>query len=174
MGLWIRLFRADKITNGWYSKKIIANKFVLFLENKINTEFLNRKIGEYDLEIFSEYSRKQAIVNVRFVNETNKNKISNIGIQIQGNQYRWCVEKSLNDADTENFFREYVSKGWFEDYKASKDKKIIRGHKTGLSKSYCRYRKNFLYQYWNIEEYSFENIWKQIVMDIKKAAEIIK
>ena len=153
------------------AKKIIANKFVLFLENKINTEFLNRKIGEYDLEIFSEYSRKQAIVNVRFVNETNKNKISNIGIQIQGNQYRWCVEKSLNDADTENFFREYVSKGWFEDYKA---KKIIRGHKTGLSKSYCRYRKNFLYQYWNIEEYSFENIWKQIVMDIKKAAEIIK
>ena len=88
------------------AKKIIANKFVLFLENKINTEFLNRKIGEYDLEIFSEYSRKQAIVNVRFVNETNKNKISNIGIQIQGNQYRWCVEKSLNDADTENFFRE--------------------------------------------------------------------
>lgn len=47
------------------AKKIIANKFVLFLENKINTEFLNRKIGEYDLEIFSEYSRKQAIVNVR-------------------------------------------------------------------------------------------------------------
>ncbi len=156
-------------------KKLIASDFVTYLKNGFEGFFAER-VNDYDLIIESDYRNKHAIADVRYVQVVNKDIISVIGIQVEDGEYRWCIQinKELDETEMNELFEKYVSLGWFEKY--DKKSKIIRGKKTGMIKQfgkYCTKDYTFLYQYWKIENSSFEVIGKQIEEDMKLAVKLI-
>ena len=153
-------------------KKLNADRFVSYLEKY--TSF-GEKIEGYDRWIWSDFTNKSAIVDVRY----EKKNGNSIGIQIQGNQYRRFVQIKNANVDSEKLYKKYVDKGWLWDRSQISD--TIDGHHTSMNKNnrYDKYSKPgiyyFLYQYYNVsEESGFDELTEQIKNDIELATKILK
>lgn len=181
------------------TKKLNASQLRQYLKEKLLSggDKLDTEIGDYKLSFKQFFSNGEAGVDICYEKENDK-KLSIIGIQIQGNHYRWVVQvhvdKKLNDKQKNDFFSEYLGKHWFVDFNASKDrddnKKVIKDHiapeicrKTGLRNKFAQFNgkeDTFLYQYWNMTDYfgvdniPFEKLAEQIKTDMRFAAEILK
>lgn len=86
--------------------------------------------------------RKYAIEDVNFDEST-----ETIGIQIEDNQFRffkWNGELSADEC-----FEKYSALGWFDNSFNKKTKRLIKGFKTKMSKKYCQYGSNWIYQYFD-------------------------
>lgn len=163
-------------------KKYKATELELFLKNKLS--ILPETIGNYKKVICSDYSHGSSIVDIRYVvDEKMKKKadLSVIGVQIQGNNYRLCIQKEiqLSTEKQKEFFNEYLSKKWFELY--NPDDCVIFGHETDLKDDFRKFggegkRVNytFLYQYWIIKDETYDTLADCIVKDMSSAIELIK
>lgn len=158
-------------------QKYSASVFSKYINERLKNSDVKKAVSNYDLIVTNAYSNKHAAVDVRYVQQEKSDSISVIGIQIEGNQYRWFVQmnNSLNNREKEKLFDQYVSLGWFADY--NEEKKVIKGHNTKLSKRFNKYETKdyvFLYQYWNIENAEYDVLLKQIIQDIRAAADILQ
>lgn len=152
--------------------------------------------GKYNLTIATGFSNAHPIVDIRYVQEEDPESLSEIGIQIEGKQYRWVVmvKKKLNDKEKVKFFKEYRDDiHWFHNiYKEKrngKDRKMINhfgeAYPTGIRADYGKYEGNsqnpgtFLYQWVNIEDkfdnnISFETLINMVQADMEAAVNILE
>lgn len=155
------------------AKKLNADKFVKHLNDIIRTQIENRiKNKLWKLEISSNFSNKYSLVDIRFIRSKNTSKEMAIGIQIQAGKFeRAILTKERKDED--KLFQQFKALNWFSDYN---NEKMFLGKQTSQKKKYCSYKNStylYLYQYFNIQDYSFENLDKEINRHLEIALEII-
>lgn len=168
-------------------KKYKANEFVNYLNNnlKVELESLIEENNENNIVLFinSWFSNKSSLIDVRFIKNKDTDNQLVVGIQIQDNQYRFCVERrkgTLNFKAENPFdclFEEFLKYGWFDNY--DKTKKLFKNRKTSMRDLYCKYNSTdykFVYQYYilNDDDLMFENLALQVKKDMANAANIIK
>lgn len=163
-------------------KKAKANDFVNYLTNSLKAELDNLlKNRGFDLYIGSGFSNKSSLVDVRIIKNKDTDAQMVIGIQIQDNQYRLCVERrkgtlNFNNENALNeLFNEFLNLGWFEKY--NKESKQIKNKTTSMRGMFCKYNTDiykFIYQYHNLNEndLKFENLITQIRKDMLLAIDI--
>jgi len=160
-------------------RKIKANDFVNYLNKMIKHEIDEKLIGTgYKADLWSSFSRKDSIIDLRLVKDSGKLTEKLLGIQIQGNQYRLHGSKKGTDIKCDDVFEDLKNLGWFEEYNASS--KTIFGKKTKMINNYCKYEGgpgdpyHFVYQYYIIEDFSYDSLTKNISENINKAIDIIR
>jgi len=160
-------------------KKIKANDFVNYLKETIKPEIDEKLIGTgYKADLWSSFSRKDSIIDLRLVKDSGELTEKMIGIQIQGNQYRLHGSRKGFDIKCDDVFEELKNIGWLEEYNTSS--KYVFGKKTKMRKNYCKYEGgrgdpyHFVYQYYVIEDFSYDVLTKSISENINKAIDIIK
>lgn len=160
-------------------KKLQADSFVHSLNKEIREQFENlvREMG-WDFDIRPDFSNKSSIVDVRFIKQINGEEIS-LGVQIQDNKFKKMVAYSGDSTSKreskDELFKKYLSMGWFCDY--DKNTKEIFGKATGQRNCFCSYVTNtytFVYQYFNIEDYSFDALKEEIIKQMQYAFKIIE
>lgn len=78
---------------------------------------------------------------------TNRELSGSIGVQIEENQFR--LIRCCRDKKSNEIFQEYCEKKWFDgDYNVKN--KLVFDNKTKMSKDYCQYNDNWVYQYFDI------------------------
>lgn len=130
-----------------------------------------------NLVIMTGYNHKHSTIDIKF--QSNNGRHDAIGIQIENNQYRRILEKLDVGEDD---FNEYKKLNWFGEYQDHGKGRIQFSKddikKTSMTKKFCKYSANFIYQYWNlddegnIEGLSYQQIKQQIIDDIKIAKAI--
>ncbi|MBP3582220.1 MAG: hypothetical protein J6J33_05675, partial [Clostridia bacterium] len=163
-------------------KKAKANDFVNYLISSLKVELDNLlKNSDFNLYIGSWFSNKSSLVDVRIIKNKDTDNQVVIGIQIQDNQYRLCVERrkgtlNFNNENALNeLFNEFLNFGWFENY--NKESKQIKNKITSMREMFCKYDTDiykFIYQYYNLNEndLKFENLITQIRKDMLLAIDI--
>lgn len=163
-------------------KKAKANDFVNYLISSLKEELDNLlKNSDFNLYIGSWFSNKSSLVDVRIIKNKDTDNQVVIGIQIQDNQYRLCVERrkgtlNFNNENALNeLFNEFLNFGWFENY--NKESKQIKNKITSMREMFCKYNTDiykFIYQYYNLNEndLKFENLITQIRKDMLLAIDI--
>ena len=171
-------------------RKLQAGKF---------ESYIKEKLGEVEnLYISSDYSNKNAIINLFFleVNGEGENKSHNeiikkslynfaIGVQIEGTQFRVVVSSGGgNQIRLDELFNKYKDKGWFDgDFDKTKTSITLLGEnrKTSMSpKNNNRYNKyetgkyKFVYQYFNIEDNNFETVTELLKVFLAEAQTLFK
>jgi len=127
-----------------------------------------------------DFTRKSALISCRLMIETNREETIEIGVQIQGSQYRKYFTKCSPDIkksnieEQEKMFNYLKSVNWFSDIK---EDKTLFEHKTSLEKDYNKFIKDqsysMIYQYWNIEDYSFMYLKDNLIHDLDLSLKII-
>lgn len=165
------LNQIESIRMGDVVKKLNADYFVKYLNMQL-LPFLKPVIG-YKLSVGAGFSHKSAIIDIRYVNDP----VGLIGIQIQGNQYRRCIQLSRKNVDDNKLYQKFADLKWFWDRYDSNG--FADGRKTSMRK--CRqYNKfitdeyHFLYQYWDIQDYSFDGLKSIIEKDMAIAATMLE
>lgn len=165
-------------------KKSKANDFVNYLNNSLKHELDDLlKYSDFKLYIGSGFSNKSSLVDVRIIKNKDTDHQIVIGIQIQDNQYRLCIERRKgtlnfnNDNALNELFNEFLNYGWFENY--NKSSKLLKNKNTSMREMFCKYCTNiykFIYQYYNLSENDlrFENLINQIRKDMLLAINIVK
>lgn len=101
-----------------------------------------------------------------------------IGVQIEGNQFR--LFKWNKDLSADETFNKYAELGWFENSFDKKTNRLFRENKTKMTKQYCKYSTNWVYQYFDIwdeenpELQSYKSIVELIDKELDKAFKFIK
>ena len=144
-------------------------------------------IGNYKLVSSVAYSHKLPIVDIRYVQLDDPTKPNIIGIQIEGCQFRWVIQydRQMDEKEKETCFETYKNKGWFFDYDYKRDKHIIRGNTTSLTKKYGSFKGTypigsgkdketkhytFIHQYWNIPDgIPFDKLLNMIDSELERA-----
>ena len=164
-------------------KKINMNVFSNYLKENLK---VNNKTKD-GIKISQDYTRGESLINIEYEKNFNEGYITKIGIQIQGTQYRRIIVKQLDRAKNLNgkviskddnlkkdIFDEYKGKGWFEE----KIEKTLFGHSTSQKENFCSYCVEndyiFIYQYYNIQDFSFDANLTNIRNDLEIAKEIIE
>ncbi len=164
-------------------KKYSAEKFSQYLKQTIfdNLESSLKNKSNCRLAISSGFTRKSSYNDIRiYVNETDVQRKLELGIQIQGGEYRISAVR-CGKIDNKIVFNEFLKRSWFSSIDRIGNEKFINGKHTSLRKKddFCKYETpgddgyHFVYQYWNIEDYSFEFLGNEIYKDIKKAIDIV-
>ncbi len=143
--------------------KIQALKLKEVLTKKFNDEF----------EIEVDFSRGNVCLDVFIKFEQNMK----IGIQLQNKMYKKCVVSKGKKYAFEDIFKDY--EGWFDSNYKNGDSEIWN-KKTSMKPKNQNYNKyegkdyNFVYQYYDIDNFSFDGLAKLIEDDIKAAKKILK
>ena len=182
-------------------QKLKASEFVEYLDKDLrNNQEIAKNVNGYSLSINSDFGNS-ASINILYKKENDELNIQ-IAKSNNGWVYRWCVGKDEKffigntkevEAKLNEFFAEYINKGWFVDYKenlnknSSKYKKRIKNHignemlVTSQSKPYCVFDCTktehimLICQYWNIQEgEKYSNIINRIKQDMKLAQDILE
>lgn len=183
-----------------YQKELIQSSSLAFnkmedlklgdLCKKLNMQMFLKDVNSIDIssqldlkdivwEADTDFTRKESLISCRLkVKDIDNYTTLEIGVQIQGNQYRRFFSKcspSIDKTDDELDIRFLIENNWFG--KVLEDKTLL-GHPTAL-KSSCNtyYEQNkylMRYQYWFIDNYSFEHLKNEIFKDMKFALEILK
>jgi len=104
----------------------------------------------------------------------------NLGIQIQGNDFRlFCWKRNTN---AQNCFDTFSKNGWLDKTYPEKvlkndDNRKIFGLHTKMIRNYSGYGKEWIYQYYTIHEnglQSYDVLSERIKMELTRALEIIK
>ena len=128
--------------------KLIASQLVEYLKKHLS---IPRTIGDYELVIQSGYGQGGAIADVRYaiIDEALKEKYRKpikdiykwncLGIQIEGDKYRWCASIAKNakkySQETDRLFDEVrTTSGWFVEYNYKAKLGEIADHIDGTRK----------------------------------------
>ena len=165
------LNQIESIRMGDVVKKLNADYFVKYLYMQL-LPFL-KSVKGYKLSVCAGFSHKSAIIDIRYVNDP----VGLIGIQIQGNQYRRCIQLSRKNVDDNKLYQKFADLKWFWDRYDSNG--FADGRKTSMRK-FRQYNKfitdeyHFLYQYWDIQDYSFDGLKSIIEKDMAIAATMLE
>ena len=169
--------------------KMRGAQFINYLKNK-EKEFDNLDDKEFKLGIWQSFNHGKVTIDIRYSNWKDNNKPwFLLGIQIEGNQYRFiaeCNKKLENGKTCDELYNEMVASGWFDD-SYTNENKMIYGKPTRMSprdekKKYNSYKNNkddtmtFIYQYYDITDggEQFDILFENIKNDLNKAADIIR
>ncbi len=169
-------------------KKLKASNFLSYIKKNLTYEnenmensLLTYHLNNYELIIRQGFSHKNPIVDIYFSNVDHK-IIDDIGIQLQGSQFRIVVSKDVKEIkEADTLYAKYKNT-WFDDSFDSELSRAIYGYKTSMkpknNKKYDSFSKDyiFIYQYFNIDKsnYSYEKLLNLIKEFINKASEVIK
>ncbi len=135
------------------------------------------------LDLGQGYHNKKSTIDISF-NRENYGLYSQLGVQIEGAQYRICVRllhkanKTINKIKCKELYQQFVREGWFDE-KYNKTNKMVFNNPTRMSAdSYDKYIGDdyvFVYQYYNLteENSSFDDLFFNIKKDLEKARKII-
>lgn len=176
----------EEIRFGDVLLKINASRFKAYLDQSIINNELKLKSSKLGMPFVStSFNNKQSTITIVYrepldfrrplLPDTDENENGRIGIQIQGQQFRIYAgptnskSKYIDDGLLKN---EFTSFGWFENYK----NKLIRRRQSKMTKEYCQYKTQqylHMYQYWNIQDYSFTDLYEQIKEELIRAKTLI-
>ncbi len=184
---WKGYDNIQEIRMGDVLKKLKADQFVKYMSRY--DELAQDLPSGYKLKSSASFSNASSIVDFRYIKGQDKEEEFLIGIQIQGTQFRKCVQVNQPNKMDE-LFTEYKKSGWFSDPQGEKrGERSIDGRVTSMRNEYGCYGKkegmkySFVYQYWNLadlddkehsEELSFEYLAELIREEMGKAREHIK
>lgn len=164
-------------------KKLKADNFCNYITQNIKKELQSYISGTgYEVKIWSSFSNGSAIADIRFIKDDKTTNERHIGIQIQGRQFRRCCQIRGKSSQCIDAYNKYKNAGWLVEYK--QDKQISfngRTNETGMKAEFCKYesgiendRYHNVYQYYYINDYSFESLKNVVLQDMKQASLIIK
>lgn len=162
-------------------KKLNMQEFANYVNDNLVKDFYKGII------VKTNFTRGESLIDVEFEKKYKEGFVIRIGIQIQGTQYRKRIVKRLdrdignsdirilnNEELRREIFEDYKKKGWFKD----KNQDCLFGRKTSQRGDYCSYcvENDYVsvYQYYNIENFSFEENLKNIRTDLEEAKEILE
>ncbi len=163
---------------------MIASKFLDYLTTeKSELERLAPKGAEYVQK--TSFSHGEIIIESFLKINANKRDELDIGVQIQGSQFRLYVCKySKSNIKCEDLFKEFLDFGWFDKDFNSTNKNVFGNNSTMSAKSsnsnhYNKYETDkyrFVYQHFTISDDNnkFEDITKLIVEYLSKARDVIE
>ena len=162
-------------------KKANGAKFIRYLKKHCESELKEGLPSDYKLLLRQGFHNNKVTIDIFYTNADEKetNDFFIIGTQTEGKQYRIVACRSQThykhgENGAEQLFNELKGE-WFEETFDKKNNRLIHGNQTSMSKKYDSYKPNaFVYQYYNIEDNSFENLYAQIKKDLKIAKKIIK
>lgn len=161
--------------------KIIGSSLVSYVKNKLKED----KIDIPFFYISEGFHNKKITLDFKISNwqESIEKNIPylNIGIQIEGYQYRRMVDLKKDGYNAERIFEEFSNQGYFDINYDGKEKVIRFPNDGGMERStkqdkkYCKYGETIVYQYSYLEGNSlnFENIYQNIKKDILFAYKIM-
>lgn len=191
----------DRLVNIW--KEELEPLGLNDLANKINRSrfcryFWNRvkrnELDENELDIderqgFYQWEglhTKQLTLDFRFATYDGEKPYFVVGVQIQGNQYRRCVEvgRTRVSFSADDLFQEF-EENWFDkEFNARKRDKsrliLLPGMEgavpTKLTHRYAKYSGNFVYQYYDLNESNagYSQIYEAIISDLHRAKKIFE
>ncbi len=133
----------------------------------------------YNLFIGQSFHNGRATLDFRFSNwEQNCKDWLTIGIQLEGSQYRYLVERGEKHNKDEIF--EKFKGVWFDgNFNPSEFKRTLFGKDTSMKKLFDSYGDSsgeyiFVYQYYNVSNQAYDNLLKNITKDLQTAKEIIE
>lgn len=161
-------------------KKLNMQEFANYINDNLAKDFYK------DVIVKTNFTRGESLIDIEFEKEYKEGFVIRIGIQIQGTQYRKRIVKRLdekikndnirilnNEELKRKIFEDYKKKGWFED----KNQDCLFGRKTSQRGDYCSYcvENDYVsvYQYYNIEDFSFETNLRNICEDLEKAKNLL-
>lgn len=169
----------DKSIRLWdICQKYKMQEFVMYLENCKELVDLEKNVKSCGFELSFElgFSHSTAFMDVRFIRDREIDSEVSIGVQIQNGQYRkFSVLRGKNT--TKTVYDTFLNHGWFENYNIQSKKVFNR--ESSMEKPYCSFENKssakyyFVNQHYKIYDNSFEALAKQIIIDMKQAAEIV-
>lgn len=166
----VQLEQMESIRMGDVVKKLNADYFVEYLNKHLS---LSKRIAGYELRVSAGFSHKSANIDIRYENKP----VGVIGIQIQGSQYRRFVQLSGKNVDDDERYLKFVDLKWFwdrSDQTGFADGKQSSMRKKQKYNQFITDNYHFLYQYWNIQDYTFEGLRSIIERDMGIASAILK
>lgn len=156
-----------------------TDKFCKYLLKRQEiTSRMNKETNGYHLCVEPDFRNSTGIVNVFYRKGTKKEKNEYlIGVQIQSNQFRYCV--AAPKEDYRSIFEAYKAYGWFEEYSKT-GKKEFKGNGSSMSPrdggSYNKYNgtSKFVYQYFDLTDLTYENIVGLLDKALDEAKTIIQ
>lgn len=155
------------------------------LVSYVKTRLKEDKIDIPDFYISEGFNNKKVTLDFKISNwkeNVEKNiPYYNIGIQIEGYQYRRMVNIKKDGYNSNLIFNDFSNYGYF-DKKYDNKEKVIRfpndNEKERITKQdkiYCKYGENIVYQYSILEgdNLHFENIYQRIKKDILVTKDIV-
>lgn len=167
--------------------KMLGAQFLNYLKNK-EKEFENLDYKGFKLGMWQSFNNGKVTLDIRYSNwENNDKPWFLLGVQIEGNQYRFvaeCNKKLENGMTCDELYNKMVASGWLDD-SYTKDNKMIYGKPTSMSphgeRKYNSYKNKddtatFIYQYYDITDESteYDTLFDNIKNDLNKAADIIR
>lgn len=175
--------RLEEARLGDIFKKMKAAELVQFIEEQEDTELLRARAEREGLSLIvrPSYSNKSGIVDFRVVKKSpacargaGKSPYAfGIGIQLQGEQYRRCAHidrAQYHVSDDELYSRFSDENGWL-------DNRAFMGQGTSMQKKFCKYVTKgevFVYQYVDLKDYSFSEIYKKMVADLTMVIQMME
>jgi len=161
--------------------KLKGAKFSKYVTDRLDLEDIRLKAKQYHFDNYTSFHNGKATLDFRFSNwKEGVRDYLTIGIQVEGSQYRFIVEKGgLHKA--EDIYEEFKNI-WFDDtYDCNGNRKIFgRTTSMRMADKFCSYGRNsddykFVYQYYNIDEsnHTYSQLLTVIEKDLDKAKNII-
>ena len=160
-------------------RKLRADDFVqYFIQHGFKEEFedMAKEIKkDWSFKIDRSFNRTKATTSFKFVKYTNDKYINEIGIQIEGEQFRLFY--GINGSSKEVVFKKGCDMGWLDpNYKIDFKHTTIEGRQTSMRDKMCSYGQQWVYQYFNIleEHQNYDEICQLLKTYLEKAFCIIK
>lgn len=158
-------------------KKFKASEFLKYIKQSQNLANLEIPNG---LNFYTklDFNHKNATITFEI---SNNNLDISIGIQIEGNQYRYFIRTDY-DRDVNDTFEEYATLDWFDDGFNRQLNRIVHGYQTSMKgrinnqfNTYEGFRENyqFIYQYNIIQNNYFDVLENRITNDLTRAVNIL-
>lgn len=128
-------------------RKLKAEHFILSLE-KLVEKYVNYQNENKDINfvISRSFNHKNATIDFYFSTKNKDGKERRIGIQIEGNQFRYIIyDQSLNDVE---LYKTAIEFCWFDKEYDLNINRRVWGKITKMKSIYCKYGDNWLYQYY--------------------------
>ncbi len=159
-------------------KKLKGDDFVLYFNDKYQ-KVLEEKAN--DLSVGWKYATDRsfnhgkATLTFKFIKrDESENYISEIGIQIEGDQFRLFF--GVDGDKNKNLFVKGKSIKWFNGGYDKKTNNTVEGEKSSMRNEYCSYGSQWIYQYFNLSEQNkeYDLLSKMIFDELNRACLIIK
>lgn len=165
-----------------------AERFVRYIEKQPdykNYTAINKK--GWELKCSTGFSHGEALIDIAYVkkdkNSNKKEELYDIGVQIQGNEFRVRVSDISTNRNKDIIFNCLKSAGLFEDFNKTTNK-IFRNNPTSMKGNkdtnykYCKFVTDkyiAVYQYYNIKDgISYDELWCQIKTELDRARIIVE
>ena len=151
--------------------KYHANKFKNKLEDFLR-ENTNSLISKWGLpKVGISFHNKKSTISISYNQKEKGVDVGFIGIQLEGKQFRLHCGPNINSSkfsNNEYLFKEMLKLKYLETF----TNKQIRQKTTSMTKKFCKYGIH-IYQYWNIEDTSYQFLFENIMLELVKAKKLI-